>query len=422
MFDRDVVVVGAGVAGLTAAYRLRKQNVEVLDADSHVGGRTLSEQFPDGGWANFAAQYLSPDKINVLELAQELELTLLPVEFPEAELRGMSGTTPDELEDIRHAVARLEAESANPRPATAEELDDVSLAQYLRDEPRHVRGYFEHWCASLMCASSAETSVYGALMLWGDQRTSAFNNVVVPRSNRGDCVFDGGTNQLTLALAKKSAASIHLDTEVVSVRPAHGGYQVIAKCANRERRITARQVVCALPATVAAEVCMQLPDWKRDALSSVQYGRFLSTPIGITAHKAAGTTYTRTWCRPGQVYNSNNFALRTPGDIERSGGCFHSYIYDMYARQVWDDPEHTVKTGAADALLDRYPQFEGRIRSVGYKRWRYGLPRYAPGRMKLQSALERSVDGIHFCGDYIFHANSDGAVRSANRAAESVMA
>jgi len=421
VIERDVVILGGGVAGLTAAYRLRKYDVEVLDADSHIGGRTLSEQFPGGGWANFAAQYLSADKVNVIELAEELDLKLLPVNFPEAQLRGMSAASPAQLDDIERAVARLEAQCANPRAPTAPELDDVSLAQYMRGEPEHVRRYFEHWCLSLMCASSTETSLYGALLLWGDQRTAAFDNEVVPRSNRGDCVFDGGTNQLTLALAQKSTAAIHVATEVVSVSSVSGGYEVVAIHANCERRITAGQVVCALPATVAGEVCTELPDWKREALMSVEYGRFVSTPIGLSAAGDKPEPFPMTWCRPGQVYNSNNFALRTPGDIDRDGGCFHSYVYDSYARQIWDDPEHTVKTGAVDALLERYPQYSGRVCSVGYRRWLHGLPRYSPGRMKFQGALEQSVAGIHFCGDYVFHANTDGAVRSANQAVERLL-
>ncbi|MGY8996775.1 MAG: FAD-dependent oxidoreductase, partial [Alphaproteobacteria bacterium] len=62
----DVAVLGAGVAGLTAAYRLRDRDVVVLEADSHVGGRTLSESFDDGSWANYPAQYVSSDKLKVI--------------------------------------------------------------------------------------------------------------------------------------------------------------------------------------------------------------------------------------------------------------------------------------------------------------------------------------------------------------------
>ena len=40
----DVLIVGAGIAGLTAAWRLRERNIVVLEADDRVGGRIRSER------------------------------------------------------------------------------------------------------------------------------------------------------------------------------------------------------------------------------------------------------------------------------------------------------------------------------------------------------------------------------------------
>ncbi len=70
----DVAILGAGVAGLTAAWRLSDLDAVVLEADSHVGGRTLSKTFEDGSWANFAAQYVSDDKTRIVEIADALGL------------------------------------------------------------------------------------------------------------------------------------------------------------------------------------------------------------------------------------------------------------------------------------------------------------------------------------------------------------
>ena len=66
---RDVAVLGGGVAGLTAAFHLREVDVEVLEAASSIGGRTLSKEFSEDVWANYAAQYLSADKVKMIELA-----------------------------------------------------------------------------------------------------------------------------------------------------------------------------------------------------------------------------------------------------------------------------------------------------------------------------------------------------------------
>jgi len=55
-----MVVLGGGVAGLTAAYRLRDLGLEVLDSADHIGGPL---QQPDGIWLNTGAQYVSTDRV-----------------------------------------------------------------------------------------------------------------------------------------------------------------------------------------------------------------------------------------------------------------------------------------------------------------------------------------------------------------------
>ena len=419
--DRDVIVLGAGIAGLTAAYRLASLDVEVLDAASHVGGRTLSFDYGPGVWANAAAQYLSADKVAVIDLADEIGIELVDNGFEDADLRGRSALDEGLTREIDRVIALIEAEQANRRLPTLPELDDRTFAEWLEPHSREVQQYFEHWCASLMCASSAQTSVYGALLLWGDQRTAAFTGEPVRRSNRGDTVINGGTHRLTRALAERSGATISLDREVLRSWKEGDVYHVQVRDAAGTRHTSARHLVVALPAPVASRVLEGLPADKREALASIRYGRFLSTPIRIAAKAEGPRPYPTTWSRPNQTYNSNNFVLKTPGDIDRDGGCFHSYVYDTYARQIWEDPDHTVKTGAVRALLDRFPQYEGRIREVEIARWRHGLPVYSPGRMKHQALLEASVDEMHFCGDYVLRSNTDGAVRSAEIAASRVL-
>ena len=57
----DVVVVGAGIAGLSAAWEIRERDILVLEAADRVGGRIKSEP-RDGYWLNFGAHVFSgPD-------------------------------------------------------------------------------------------------------------------------------------------------------------------------------------------------------------------------------------------------------------------------------------------------------------------------------------------------------------------------
>ncbi|MDQ0848347.1 putrescine oxidase [Arthrobacter sp. B3I9] len=73
--DRDVVIVGAGPAGLTAARELKKAglSVAVLEARDRVGGRTWTDTV-DGAILEIGGQWVSPDQTELLALLQELGL------------------------------------------------------------------------------------------------------------------------------------------------------------------------------------------------------------------------------------------------------------------------------------------------------------------------------------------------------------
>lgn len=75
----DVVIVGAGVAGLTAARALSRTgfSVAVLEARERVGGRTLTQSL--GGEAvDLGGQWVGPQQRHVLRLADELGLKRFP--------------------------------------------------------------------------------------------------------------------------------------------------------------------------------------------------------------------------------------------------------------------------------------------------------------------------------------------------------
>ncbi len=76
----DVVIVGAGLAGLTAARRLiaAGRSVIVLEARDRVGGRTLNHQLGDGKVIEVGGQWVSPDHHRVLALARQLGIGTFP--------------------------------------------------------------------------------------------------------------------------------------------------------------------------------------------------------------------------------------------------------------------------------------------------------------------------------------------------------
>ena len=78
---RRVVIVGAGISGLTAGYRLSQQegfSVRILEGQDRVGGRMFSQRgfFPDGQVAELGGELIDTGHVHIRKLAAELEIPL----------------------------------------------------------------------------------------------------------------------------------------------------------------------------------------------------------------------------------------------------------------------------------------------------------------------------------------------------------
>src|SRR6478672_2479157 len=149
--NRDVVVVGAGPSGLTAARELKKAGltVAVLEARDRVGGRTWTDTV-DGAMLEIGGQWVSPDQTALLALLDELGLETYsryrdgesvyigadgtPVRYT-GESFPVSETTAVEMDKLTALLDSLAAEMDPEEPwahPKARELDTISFHHWLR--------------------------------------------------------------------------------------------------------------------------------------------------------------------------------------------------------------------------------------------------------------------------------------------------
>src|SRR5580658_7323778 len=78
--EADICVVGAGLAGLTAARRLTQagQSVVVLEARDRVGGRVWTQRTAGGAPVDMGGCFIGPDHERLHELAKEMGVTTFP--------------------------------------------------------------------------------------------------------------------------------------------------------------------------------------------------------------------------------------------------------------------------------------------------------------------------------------------------------
>jgi len=76
----DVVVVGAGLAGLTTARELTAagRDVVVLEARDRVGGRTVNHDLGDGKVVEAGGQFVGPTQDHILALAKQVGVETFP--------------------------------------------------------------------------------------------------------------------------------------------------------------------------------------------------------------------------------------------------------------------------------------------------------------------------------------------------------
>ncbi|HEY1176098.1 MAG TPA: FAD-dependent oxidoreductase, partial [Phytomonospora sp.] len=172
-----VAVVGAGLAGLTAAARLTEAGAEVtvFEARDRVGGRTHGIEVAPGSWADAGAAYLGDRHTRLTELMSELDLKATPT--------GMTGDSRFELghgADTRHgrfpplnavalaelfdrladvtAAVRADAPWLTPHAAA---LDATTAAEWLESGRPHpdARLFFPLFLGEMMAADPSDVSV-----------------------------------------------------------------------------------------------------------------------------------------------------------------------------------------------------------------------------------------------------------------------
>lgn len=303
MTDHDVIVVGAGVTGLTTALRLHEagRDVLVLEARDRVGGRLETQPHgPADARSDFevGGQWVSPDQTALLGLLDELGLATYPrwregdsvlVDADGTRHRftddlPLPGPTGGAVTGLVEAVDALAAGIDPARPwehPDAEALDAVSFQAWLEarcDDPAAVTVVAMFVGPAMLTKPAHAFSALQAGLMAAS--AGSFSTLV-----DADVILDrrvaGGLASVPAALAERLGDRVRLGADVTKVDWHDGGAVVHAG----GEQLRARHVVVAVPPTHVARVRFDpaLPAEHRAARQHQSFGSVLKVQAEYAA-------------------------------------------------------------------------------------------------------------------------------------------
>lgn len=314
-----VLVVGAGIAGLTAAYRLRQAGVpvDVIEARNRVGGRirSLANAAGTGVTVELGGEFIDTDHTKLRSLAQELGLEtadllaadkgLVPEtwyfqgrKIPELEIITYFIPLAEKIDQDLAAIGDGDVTYRSHNQA-AIALDNTSITKYLEQAEINpiLQEMLELAYTTEYGREAAEQSCLNLLFLIGTN-TDTFS---VYGESDERYTIRGGNDQVPRLLGNSLANVIETDTqlEAITIRP-DGRYRVSFRSGYKTFDRTYERILLTLPFSTLrlVKLNVNLPAIKRKAIAELGYGTnaklitAYQQKLWRTKYNSTGSTFT----------------------------------------------------------------------------------------------------------------------------------
>ncbi|HKN00286.1 MAG TPA: NAD(P)/FAD-dependent oxidoreductase [Candidatus Binataceae bacterium] len=433
MANKKVIVVGGGVAGLAAAYRLRKAGVDVsvLESSDRVGGR-IGTDSRDGFTIERGAQLITSTYRNTLRLVKELGLEAdlkpttpwmatvkdgIPRRVPSGAMFPIYAVTsgllgiPDMLRFIWHTT-KLKWPPVDNYSAWAE-YDDEDTASWFTPRVGAATTYL------------VEPLVAGGLLQRMEETSRALTLATLALTDNGrskEMTLTRGMGSLPEALASRvevklesPAQSIEADAEGVTIQLSG-------------ERMRADHVILATTAPIAARLYGGEDELERK-LMGTKYSSTIRVGLATSRHWREEPALKNVWAflvpRPDRKLIVSA-TVESTKSIERApeGELLNLFVGPEQAIGMLDLPEQEI----VDAVLpdiERY--FHGATATKRFAhvvRWRDALPKCPVGHSRDLAEYRRSRPHdrrVMLAGDYLGMPSFESAIETGFWAADAIL-
>jgi oxygen-dependent protoporphyrinogen oxidase len=439
---KDVVIVGGGIAGLAAGWRLRHRDMLLLESDARIGGRIRSER-RGPYWLNWGGHIFAGGDSTTSWLLNSVGIDAVAVPGSLAGLsmngklllKGRVETYPFRIPMSRSsrvamlkagakvsaAVARY-ARVVGQRPGESpgqrqqriyDFMNDRSFADFIGELPEDAAALFKPTVTRSsgdMDEISAGSGVGYFSLVW-NIGGGLSQSVVGGPSTLPDSIAAALSDRVQLNAAVHEV--VHKDDSVV-VRYQQGG---------EDKEVEARCAVLATPAHVSQRIGVDLDRGVRDALSKIKYGPFVVTAFltdetepQVWDDAYAIATPKRSF---GVVLNPSNL-VHGYGSERRPGSSLMTFSTAALASRLLDLDDAEVERVHLDDLDQVLPGVARKVIEAQVQRWPLASPYCFPGRGKLQSTLTRRSGRVFLAGDYLGTLYTETAISTGLSAAQEV--
>ncbi len=445
--SQKVLILGAGMSGLSAAFELIKlgHEVTILEGQMRAGGRvqTMRSAFADGLYADMGAARIPEDHEWTMKYIKEFNLKLHPFnptsgkfihmmkgkkiaynstkqadlsEYPlkltEKELElGWQGLTTKPLEELMNNIG--DAKSLNWPPANIANYDKYSLKEYFE-----LMGYSREVADLLMIGWETEKGMNMSVLETIRELSLSFGAV------RNKIV--GGNDLLPTKMAESLSGHIKYGVKVLDIDQTEGDVTVSVTRGDEIQTLQADRVICTFPLTVVKKMpfVKKLSKEKQMAINEMTYWDLSRTAVQVKERfwKKEGFNGFAATDRPMEIWDPNY-------ETESTRGIIAAYIKhdDSQLFDKWIDQERF--NFSVNHLDKVFPGVKSNAEGGFTKCWKedpWALGAHSIGtRGQMTNVLPHLIkpEGrIHFAGEHAsaYHGWIQGAIESGNRTAKEI--
>ena len=439
-----IAIIGAGLAGLTAAYELRDHEVDVFEADDRIGGKLRTVAFNDGPVDMGAEAYLAV-RTDATDFFESLGLgdhvvypsDACPAIYAGGELHAMPTetvmgipATSDAVEGLISTEEAVHIDAERNRESLDWQVgEDRCLGIMLRQ--RYGDGIVDHVVSALLggvYSSGADAlgvrATIPQLAAMFDEMAEAGEKITVsgavekllarrgPRKGPVFATFNGGYAELYETLAEKSGASIHIDSFISELTP-----QMLEKY-DRILLATPAPTTALLLRTVAPKASAELK--KVELASSAVVGLKFDNTEGLPDNSGILVATDE----PDVQVKAFTFSSNKWPHLRERGGALVRASFGRFGENILLNTTEADLVDRALEDLTRVTGYRGEPSEIFVQHWYGGLPRYDHdhlARVATVRSLLSDVPQIGVAGAWADGVGVPNVIAGARKAARELL-